>query len=403
MAWNSCSRMARTSLRIVDSLSAIPASAWDALVGNRPLLSHAFLHALHETGCAAPETGWTPRYMTAWRGTLLVGAMPLYVKTHSYGEYVFDWSWADAYRRHGRHYYPKLVCAVPFTPATGPRLIAADAATRGELLAGALSLLADKHLSSLHILFPQADEASACASAGMLLRDSMQFHWTNPGYRDFADFLSTMNHTKRKRISQERRKLGAAGVTFRRLLGREIDGRHWSFFFRCYTTTYRRHHSTPYLSLPFFERIGATLPDQIVLVLGERDGRPICTALDVFSADTLWGRYWGATEFVPGLHFEACYYQAIEFCIERRIAQFEGGAQGVHKLARGLLPVTTRSAHAIADPDFARAIARFAADERAEVAHAVEELEAASPFKAALAAKEDVVRGGIDVEKRAGA
>ena len=329
--------------------------------------------------------------------------MPLYVKTHSYGEYVFDWSWADAYRRHGRHYYPKLVCAVPFTPATGPRLIAADAATRGELLAGALSLLADEHLSSLHILFPQADEASACASAGMLLRDSMQFHWTNPGYRDFADFLSTMNHTKRKRISQERRKLGAAGVTFRRLLGREIDGRHWSFFFRCYTTTYRRHHSTPYLSLAFFERIGATLPDQIVLVLGERDGRPICTALDVFSADTLWGRYWGATEFVPGLHFEACYYQAIEFCIEHRIAQFEGGAQGVHKLARGLLPVTTRSAHAIADPDFARAIARFTADERAEVAHAVEELEAASPFKAALAAEEDVVRGRIDVEKRADA
>ena len=402
MAWNCLSRMARTSLRIVDSLSAVPASAWDALVGDRPLLSHAFLHALHETGCAAPQTGWTPRYLTAWHGALLVGAMPLYVKTHSYGEYVFDWAWADAYRRHGRHYYPKLVSAVPFTPATGPRLIAADAATRGELLAGALSLVAEDHLSSLHILFPQPDEAYACAAAGMLLRDSVQFHWTNPGYRDFADFLSTMNHTKRKRISQERRKLGAAGVTFRRLLGREIDGRHWSFFFHCYTTTYRRHHSTPYLSLAFFERIGATLPDHVVLVLGERGGRPVCAALDVFSADTLWGRYWGATEFVPGLHFEACYYQAIDFCIERRIGQFEGGAQGVHKLARGLLPVTTRSAHAISDPDFARAIARFAADERAEVAHAVEELEAASPFKAAFAAEEDASRGRGDADERAG-
>ncbi len=402
MARNFRSRMARTSLRIVDSLSAVSASAWDALVGDRPLLSHAFLHALHETGCAAPQTGWTPRYLTAWHGALLVGAMPLYVKTHSYGEYVFDWAWADAYRRNGRHYYPKLVSAVPFTPATGPRLIAADAATRGELLAGALSLVADDHLSSLHILFPQADEAYACAAAGMLLRDSVQFHWTNPGYRDFADFLSTMNHTKRKRISQERRKLGAAGVTFRRLLGREIDGRHWSFFFRCYTTTYRRHHSTPYLSLAFFERIGATLPDHVVLVLGERGGRPVCAALDVFSADTLWGRYWGATEFVPGLHFEACYYQAIDFCIERRIGQFEGGAQGVHKLARGLLPVTTRSAHAISDPDFARAIARFAADERAEVAHAVEELEAASPFKAAFAAEEDASRGRGDADERAG-
>jgi predicted N-acyltransferase len=373
--------MSRIALRTIDSLGAIPPPAWDALVGDRPLLSHAFLHALHETGCAAPETGWTPRYLTASRGETLVGVMPLYVKAHSYGEYVFDWSWADAYRRHGRRYYPKLLCAIPFTPATGPRLVAPEAGTRAELLAGALSLLDEDRLSSLHILFPQAEEAAACGAAGMLLRDSVQFHWTNPGYRDFADFLSTMNHTKRKRINQERRKLAAAGVTFRRLLGRDIDAKDWAFFFRCYTATYRRHHSTPYLSLAFFERIGATMPDNVLLLVGERDGRPVCSALDVFSGDTLWGRYWGTSEFIPGLHFEACYYQAIEFCIDHRIAQFEGGAQGVHKLARGLLPVTTRSAHAIADPDFARAIARFAADEQAEVAHAVEELEAASPFK----------------------
>jgi predicted N-acyltransferase len=377
-------RMSRPALRTVDSLAAIPAPEWDSLVGDRPLLSHAFLHALHETGCAAPETGWAPRYLTARRNGALVGAMPLYVKAHSYGEYVFDWSWADAYRRHGRRYYPKLLCAVPFTPATGPRLIARDAATRAELLAGALSLLDDGGLSSLHILFPRAEEAAVCAAAGMYLRDSVQFHWTNPGYGDFADFLSTMNHAKRKRIKQERRKLFDAGVTFRRLQGREIDERAWAFFFRCYTTTYRRHHSTPYLSLAFFERIGTTMPDNVLLLLGERGGRPVCSALDIFSRDTLWGRYWGATEYVSGLHFEACYYQAIEFCIERGIAQFEGGAQGVHKLARGLLPVTTRSAHAIADPDFARAIARFTADERAEVAQTVEELEAASPYKAAL-------------------
>jgi hypothetical protein len=377
--------MATTSLRIIDSLNASPASAWDGLVGDRPLLSHAFLHALHETRCAAPETGWTPRYLTAWRGGSLIGAMPLYLKAHSYGEYVFDWAWADAYRRHGRRYYPKLVSTIPFTPASGPRLIAADASTRAELLAGALSFLAEERLSSLHILFPRAEEAVECAAAGLLLRDSVQFHWTNPGYRDFADFLSTMNHAKRKRIKQERRKLAAAGVSFRRLLGPQIERRHWAFFFRCYTTTYRRHHSTPYLSLDFFERVGATLSAHVVLVLGERTGRPLCAALDVFSADTLWGRYWGANEFVPGLHFEACYYQAIEFCIEHDIGSFEGGAQGVHKLARGLLPVTTRSAHAIADPDFARAIARFAADERAEVSHAVEELEAASPFKPATA------------------
>jgi len=393
--------MPRLTLRTVDSLAAIPAPAWDALVGDRPLLSHAFLHALHETGCAAPDTGWIPRYQTAWRADVLVGAMPLYVKQHSYGEYVFDWAWADAYRRHGRRYYPKLVCAVPFTPATGPRLIAADAAVRRELLAAALESLAEAHFSSLHILFPLAEEAGACASAGMLLRDSVQFHWTNPGYGEFADFLATMNHAKRKRINQERRKLAASGVRFRRLLGREIESKDWAFFFRCYTGTYRRHHSTPYLSLAFFERIGATLPDNVLLVLGERDGRPVCAALDVFSRDTLWGRYWGALEFIPGLHFEACYYQAIEFCIERGIAQFEGGAQGVHKLARGLLPVTTRSAHAIADPDFAHAIARFAADERVEVAHAVEELEAASPFKEAPVAGDDGARARVMAEKSA--
>jgi len=373
--------MPRTSFRIVESLDAIAPSGWDALVGDRPLLSHAFLHALHETGCAAPETGWTPRYITAWRSSTLVGAMPLYLKAHSYGEYVFDWSWADAYRRHGRRYYPKLLCAVPFTPATGPRMISAETGLRAELLTSALSVLHDHGLSSLHVLFPQEEEAAVCAAAGMHLRESVQFHWTNPGYRDFADFLSTMNHAKRKRINQERRKLAASGVSFRRLLGREIGERDWSFFFRCYTSTYRRHHSTPYLSLDFFERIGATLPENVLLVVGERGGRPVCSALDIFSRDTLWGRYWGATDFVPGLHFEACYYQAIDFCIERQIAAFEGGAQGVHKLARGLLPVTTRSAHAIADPDFARAIARFAADERSEVAQTVEELEEASPFK----------------------
>ncbi|HEX8010828.1 MAG TPA: GNAT family N-acetyltransferase [Casimicrobiaceae bacterium] len=373
--------MSRITLRTVDTLGAIPPSAWNALVGDRPLLSHAFLHAMHETGCAAPETGWTPHYLTAWRGQALVGAMPLYIKAHSYGEYVFDWSWADAYRRHGRRYYPKLLCAIPFTPAAGPRLIAPEAATRAELLSSALALLHERRFSSLHVLFPQEQDATACAAAGMHLRDSVQFHWTNPGYRDFADFLSTMNHAKRKRINQERRKLAQAGVTFRRLPGREIGERDWQFFYRCYTTTYRRHHSTPYLSLAFFERLGATLPENVLLVVGERGGQRVCSALDVFSSDTLWGRYWGATEFIPGLHFEACYYQSIEFCIERRIGHFEGGAQGVHKLARGLLPVKTRSAHAIADPDFARAIARFTADERAEVAQTVEELEAAAPFK----------------------
>jgi len=373
--------MPSATLRVIDSLAALPASAWNALVGDAPLLSHAFLHALHETGCASPKTGWTPRYLTAWQGGTLVGAMPLYVKAHSYGEYVFDWSWADAYRRHGRRYYPKLVCAVPFTPATGPRLIAATPTLRALLLDGALALLEDHRLSSLHILFPEAEEAAQCERAGLLVRESVQFHWTNAGFRDFDDFLATMNHAKRKNIRQERRKLAATGISFRRLVGSEIKPAHWAFFFHCYAKTYGEHHSTPYLTLDFFVRLGRTLADNVLLVLGESRGEPICAALDIFSATTLWGRYWGTKTYAPGLHFETCYYQAIEFCIERGITLFEGGAQGVHKLARGLMPITTRSAHAIADPEFARAIGAFLVDERTEVARTVDELERAGPFR----------------------
>jgi predicted N-acyltransferase len=373
--------MSSPSLSVIDSLSSIPPDEWNALAGWRPLLSHAFLHALHETGCASERTGWAPRYLIARRAGQLIGAVPLYLKSHSYGEYVFDWSWADAYHRHGKRYYPKLLAAVPFTPATGPRLIAADRPTRRLLLDTALKLLAQEELSSLHILFLDSGEADECAAAGMLLRNSVQFHWANSGYRDFADFTSTLNHSKRAKIRQERRKLAATGASFLRLTGREIDPAQWRFFFRCYTKTYREHHSTPYLSLEFFQRLGRDMPDNVLLVLGLKSGKPLCAALDVFNADTLWGRYWGATEYVPGLHFEACYYQAIEFCIERRIALFEGGAQGVHKLARGFLPVMTQSAHAIADPDFARAIARFVSRERDDVAQSVDELERASPFR----------------------
>ena len=369
------------SLQITDTLAAVNPAQWDALVGGQPLLSHAFLHALHETGCASPRTGWAPRYLLLHQNATLIGAMPLYLKGHSYGEYVFDWSWADAYQRYGRRYYPKLLAAIPFTPATGPRLLAASAPARQYLLDGALGLMADEHLSSLHILFPQADDAAQCAESGLLTRDSLQFHWRNPGYRDFSDFLSTLNHDKRKKVRQERQRVVNAGISFRRATGSDITAADWAFFYRCYVDTYRRHGSTPYLSLPFFERIGATMPGNIVLVIGSRDGKTICAALDVFDSATLWGRYWGTVGQVSGLHFETCYYQAIEFCIERRIGLFEGGAQGAHKLARGFLPVTTRSAHSIADPEFSRAIEAFVARERLDVAHSVDELERASPFR----------------------
>ena len=368
-------------LRVDVPFESIAPVAWDALAPAEPLLSHAFLSALHASGCATPRTGWTPRYITAWRDGALIGAVPLYAKAHSYGEYVFDWAWADAYRRHGRRYYPKLLAAIPFTPTTGPRLLACDDAVRAALLARARRLMADDGYSSLHVLFATAEEARACADSGMIVRHGVQFHWDNPGYRDFADFLATFSHDKRKKVRQERRRLAEAGVVFTRKVGAEISAADWRFFHACYERTYHDHGSTPYLSREFFATIGRTMPQHLLLVIGMRAGRPICTALDVFTAEALWGRYWGALEYAAGAHFEACYYQAIEFCIERGIARFEGGAQGAHKLARGLLPVTTSSAHAIADPQFAAAIADFCRRERADVARAVDELESATPFK----------------------
>jgi predicted N-acyltransferase len=368
-------------------LESIPAGRWNAIALGQPLLAHAFLSALHETGCASPATGWVPRYISAWGGDELVGAIPLYAKAHSYGEYVFDWAWADAYRRYGRRYYPKLVAAIPFTPTSGPRLLAIDDTVQAALLAHARGMLHGGAYSSLHVLFPTAQEATRCAGAGMLMRHGVQFHWDNPGYLDFADFLAAFNHGKRKKVKQERRKLAEAGVRFTRKIGADITHADWAFFYGCYERTYHAHGSTPYLSLEFFERIGETLPENILLVIGARAGRRVCAALDIFDAGTLWGRYWGATEFVRAMHFEACYYQAIEFCIERRIRRFEGGAQGAHKLARGLMPVTTHSAHAIADPAFIDAIAHFCERERVDVAHTVDELETASPFRDAVSAE----------------
>ena len=362
-------------------LAAIPAAEWDALVGGHPFLRHAFLEALHDTGCASRATGWTPRYVTAWENGRLAGAMPLYAKAHSYGEYVFDWSWADAYRRHGMRYYPKLVAAVPFTPVTGPRLVAREPSTRRALLDAALARVADGSHSSLHVLFPPETELSELVAAGLIARRGVQFHWANAGWRDFDDFLAALSHDKRKKIRQDRRKLAARGVAFERRRGRELTHAEWAVFFRCYEATYRAHHSTPYLTLEGFERIGEALGDDVLMVIGYRDGKPLCAALDVTDGTTMWGRYWGAVDYEPGLHFEACYYQAIEHCLAHGIARFEGGAQGVHKLARGLEPVATGSAHAIGDRGFAAAIADYCARERGEVLRTVDELEAASPYK----------------------
>jgi predicted N-acyltransferase len=371
--------------RILSSLDDVAPAAWDALAGSSPFLRHAFLHGLEQCGCVAADTGWTPRHVTLWDGERLQGAMPLYLKDHSYGEYVFDWGWAEAYQRHGVRYYPKLLCAVPFTPATGPRLLAPSPELRRRLLDVALAVAAEQRASSLHILLPPQAEAHELEARGLMLRASVQFHWHNPGYRDFDDFLAGMNHDKRKKIKQERRRVRDAGIVFRRVSGGEASEADWDFFMRCYQRTYRQHHSTPYLNRAFFRHLAQCMPANLMLVLGERGGRLVASALNVLGGATLYGRYWGASEFHSGLHFETCYYQAIELCIERGVAAFEGGAQGEHKLARGLLPVRTMSAHWLAHPQFAQAVERFLDREAQGIGHYLDELNEHTPFKSGSA------------------
>ena len=368
------------SLEVVDTLREIEPEAWNALAAGHPFLRHEFLHALHETGCACDATGWSPRYITLWQDAALVGAMPLYEKTHSYGEYVFDWAWADAYHRYGLAYYPKLLAAIPFSPVTGPRLLARDSATRGLLVRAALQLARD--VSSLHVLLPGENEARELEAAGMMLRRAVQFHWENRGYASFEQFLGDLSSAKRKKIRQERRRVQEAGVRLRRLVGDEIRDEHWSFFTRCYNGTYRAHHSTPYLNLAFFRRLGEALPEHVLMVLVELDEKPIASALNIFSQQVLYGRYWGSVAQIPMLHFETCYYQAIEFCIERGIRVFEGGAQGEHKLARGFMPTQTWSAHWLRHPQFSDAVEKFLARESSGIERYVDELNERSPFRA---------------------
>ena len=371
------------TVEIVDTLARVAASEWNRLAGDDPFLSHEFLSALHETGCASPETGWTPQYVLLRQDGALSAALPLYLKDHSYGEYVFDWAWADAYYRNGLPYYPKLLAAVPFTPVQGARLLASDDAGRERLIAAALALGKALKVSSLHFLFPLPAEAERMQAHGMMLRHAVQFHWSNAGYASFDEFLAALNHEKRKKIRQDRRKVAEAGVTFEWREGRDIAERDWAFFNRCYRQTYREHHSTPYLTLDFFVRIGRVIPQNLLLVLALREGRAIASSLFVRHGGRLCGRSWGTLEFHPALHFEACYYQAIEYCIARGLSTFEGGARGEHKMARGLMPVETCSTHWLARPEFARAIEQFLARESRGMERYVDELNERSPFRRA--------------------
>ncbi len=377
---------------ILSSPAEVPADEWNALLARdaqpTPFLRHEFLDALHVARCAIDDTGWSPHFVTLTdeRTGRLAAAAPVYAKQHSYGEYVFDWAWADAYQRNNLPYYPKLLCAVPFTPVQGTRLLAADDDARRRLAATLLAFAEQSDVSSLHVLFPTGDEAQLFESMGMMLREGVQFHWLNDGYRHFDDFLGTLEQKKRKNIRAERRKVQDAGVTFRRLTGDQITDTDWRFFSRCYRQTYREHFSSPYLNLDFFRTIGATMPENLLLVIAEADGKPIASALAVYrrgehGGGTLYGRYWGAIEHVPCLHFETAYYQLLEFCIEAGLDTFEGGAQGEHKLARGFLPTVTHSAHWLAHPAFSDAVARFLERETEHIHAYVDELREHDPFR----------------------
>ena len=372
---------------IASSLREIGSAAWDQLLASdpaaNPFLSSAFLDALHESGSACQASGWTPCFLTLWQQDRLVAACPLYEKNHSSGEYVFDWAWADAYQRYGHEYYPKLLSAIPFTPVSGCRIIAAHADDKRMLISVLRQVLAEQGYSSCHALFLPEDEVALFAQAGFLIRTGVQFHWNNPGYRDFEEFLATLEQKKRKNIRAERRKVAERGIVFSHVSGSQASADDWRFFKQCYDLTYTNHRARPYLNLDFFLRIGASMPQHIHLIFAVRDGEKIAASLLIHHQQRVYGRYWGCIEQHPCLHFETAYYQAIEFCIREKISVFEGGAQGEHKMARGFLPFKTWSAHSLALPEFNDAVANFLNRERQGIEMYLDDLNEHSPYQQA--------------------
>ncbi len=382
-------------IRVHENPLDIPAQAWDALLAQQdapsPFMRHAYLAALHTSGSATPDTGWTPQFVTLWLGEALAAAGALYIKGHSYGEYVFDWAWANAYADHGLSYFPKATCAVPFTPVPGSRLLATDDKARQALLKAMLDVAQQHELSSLHLLFTSPDDRNACDALGLMQRQTVQFHWHNVDlqgqrFESFDAFLASLSQEKRKKIKQERRRVADAGVTFRTSVGAAIGSEDWGFFYQCYERTYLEHGNAPYLSRAFFEHMQHDMPHNWVLFVAEREGHPIASSLVAVQdlgkpTAVAYGRYWGALERVDCLHFEACYYQPLNWCITNGVQRFEGGAQGEHKMARALMPVPTYSAHWLAHPAFADAVERFLERETAGVDNYLDHLAERSPFK----------------------
>ena len=375
----------RVTVEVVPSIARLDAAAWDACAGDEdPFVSHAFLSALEDSGSAVAEAGWLPQHLAIEENGRLVGVAPLYVKGHSYGEYVFDWSWASAYERAGMRYYPKLQSCVPFTPVTGRRLLLhpeADAARIEPALLGAMVELTRRlELSSLHMTFCTEAERDRARELGLLVRSGIQYHWHNRGYRDYDDFLAALLGRKRKNLRKERREAAATGVRIRTLVGDDITLRDWDAFYAFYVSTIDRKWGSPYLTREFFPMLGERLGEAVVLILGDVDGEPICGALNLRGKRALYGRYWGTKRQLPSLHFEVCYHRAIELAIELGLERVEAGAQGQHKIPRGYLPVTTYSAHHLAHPRFREAIADFLDREREAVAEELSLLAAESPY-----------------------
>lgn len=371
--------------RIVGAIGDIPAADWNRIANPpgrpfHPFVSHAFLKALERSGSAAPETGWTPYHLVLDAAGSIVGAAPLYVKSDSFGEYVFDHHWADAYERAGGAYYPKLLCAVPFTPVPGPRLLAPR--EHKPALAGAIAAIARaERLSSGHVNFTDVEDRMVLADAGFLERRGVQFHWRNRGYGDYGEFLAALSARKRKALKRERRQALSNGVSVRRVEGRDIDEKLWDAFWTFYQDTGGRKWGRPYLTRVFFREIAETMADHLLFIVAEAGGRPIAGALNFIGGDALYGRYWGRIENHPFLHFEVCYHQAVEFAIEHRLARVEAGAQGEHKVARGYEPVPTHSAHFIADAGFRAAVDRHLQSERRAVGAEIESILEATPFR----------------------
>jgi predicted N-acyltransferase len=372
-------------LERVSSLEQVAPAAWNALAGDSPFLRHEFLTALERSGCVGGRTAWQPSYLLAKDATTLVGAVPLYIKYDSRGEFVFDWGWADAYERTDRRYYPKLVASVPFTPATGARLLVlpgADAAlVHEQLIRGALAAATELRVSSLHVLFPTEAERERLGGAGFLSRKACQFHWHNEGYADFDDFLSRFSSAKRKKAKRERRRVAEAEIAFEHLRGDQPTAAEWDAIFEFYSRTFERRGRAPYLNRAFFAEVARTMPENLLIILARYRTQPIACAICFRGGDTLYGRYWGSAADFHSLHFETCYYQGIDYCIRERLARFEPGTQGEHKISRGFTPSATWSCHWLADSAFHDAVADFLARETQHVDAYMDELDEHVPYR----------------------